>query len=302
MFGSSVGEIAWNIVRHPSRWAHLLTDPARSLYLRQLFLPVALLPFASFAGLATLLIGAPALLVNLASSQASTYDIHFQYAALIDAAVFLAVIETIGRYGAGRPSSRPSVPGGAAARRHRGRAPAVVAVAAERAVRARVLDQIAAAPVDVRRRGGAPCPPGAGVSATYNIVPHLVAPRAHLRVAQPVGGLVLGRARARTCPTRTTSSTWCWTSPSWRPSTRRSSTACMAPDGEFELVFQRDDILVARRRTDAAPSADTGGAASSRGVRVEWPGSASLRRRLADRGWRPAGATSPGRQRGSQSS
>ena len=299
MFGSSVGEIAWNIVRHPSRWAHLLTDPARSLYLRQLFLPVALLPFASFAGLATLLIGAPTLLVNLASSQASTYDIHFQYSALVDAAVFLAVIETIGRYG------------GSARRLDRRYLVALLLVAT-----AFAHWQWAPSPLSVQFEQGywtrsqprqmafddavAAVPAGAGVSTTYNLVPHL-SHRVHVYEWPNPWAVSYWGVEGENLPNPNDVQYLVLDLTVVGPEHRAIVDRLMAPDGEFELVFQRDEILVARRRTGVAPSGDTGGSVVA-GVKVEWPGPALLWPVFANERMAAGAVDVTGRQRGSQSS
>jgi uncharacterized membrane protein len=249
MFGSSVGEIAWNLVRHPGRWAHLLTDPARSQYLRQLFLPVALLPFASFAGLATLLIGAPALLINLASSQASTYDIHFQYAALIDAAVFLAVIETIGRYGGGtRRLDRRYLVAlllVCTVFAHRQWSPSPWSVQFDRGFWIRSQPRQAALDDAV-----AAVPAGAGVSATYNLVPHL----AHrVRIYEWPNPWVISYwgVEGENKPDPKNVQYLVMDLSVVGPEHQEILDGLLAPGGEFERVFERDQVLVARRRTEA---------------------------------------------------
>jgi uncharacterized membrane protein len=249
MFGSSVGEIAWNLVRHPGRWAHLLTDPARSLYLRQLFLPVALLPFASFAGLATLLIGAPALLINLASSQASTYDIHFQYAALIDAAVFLAVIETIGRYGNGtRRLDRRYLVAlllVCTAFAHWQWSPSPLSVQFDRGFWIRAQPRQATFDAAV-----AAVPAYAGISATYNLVPHL-AHRVHVYEWPNPWVISYWGVEGENRPDPKNVQYLVLDLMVVGPEHQAIVDRLLAPGGEFERVFEHDQILVARRRAEA---------------------------------------------------
>ena len=298
IFGSSVGEIAWNVVRHPSRWEHLLTAPARWLYLRQLFLPVALLPFASFAGLATLLVGAPALLVNLASSQASTYDIHFQYAALLDAVIFLAVIETIARYGAGarRLDRRYLVVVLllATAVAHREWSPSPLSLQYGDAYWIRSQPRLSTFDDAV-----AAVPPGAGVSATYNIVPHL---SHRVDIYEWPNPWVVSNwgVRGENLPAPKDVEYLVLDLTVVAPENQEVIDRLMAPDGEFELVFQRDDILVARRRSDAVSSSRSRQDVMAGGT-VEWAGPApgSL---CADRWAAAAGGGVTRRQGGGQPS
>jgi uncharacterized membrane protein len=95
-FGDSAGEILRNLIFHPSRILHLATESDRLTYYQQVLSPVAFLPLAVPLVLA---IGAPQVLVNVASGHAPTHDARFQYTAIILAAVFLATVEAIALLG-----------------------------------------------------------------------------------------------------------------------------------------------------------------------------------------------------------
>jgi uncharacterized membrane protein len=95
-FGDSVGAIMGNLIFHPSRLVHLATQPDRLTYYRQVLAPVAFLPLAAPLVLA---IGAPQVVVNVASGHALTHDARFQYTAIVLAAVFLATVEAVALLG-----------------------------------------------------------------------------------------------------------------------------------------------------------------------------------------------------------
>ncbi len=91
-FGSSLGEIAWNMLIDPTRLTDLATQPDRLSYYWQLLAPVAFLPLAAPAVLA---IGAPQAVINVASGHALTHDIRYHYSAIVLAALFVATVEAI---------------------------------------------------------------------------------------------------------------------------------------------------------------------------------------------------------------
>jgi uncharacterized membrane protein len=74
-FGDSSGEVAYNIVRHPTRVVDAATESGRLDYYRQLLAPVALLPLGS---LPVLLIAGPQLLINVISAFGYTHSIRYR--------------------------------------------------------------------------------------------------------------------------------------------------------------------------------------------------------------------------------
>jgi uncharacterized membrane protein len=166
-FGDSLGAIAINLVTHPGRSFSLVTQPDRLAYYRQLLTPVAFLPLAAIE---VLLIGLPQAAVNSISGHALTHDIRYHYSSIVLAAVFLATVESCARLG-----------GKVAVRR------LLVGIILVTSVAANVA--WSPSPIGLQYRSGiwaAPeprhavvrdalklVPASAGVSATYNLVPHL---------------------------------------------------------------------------------------------------------------------------------
>jgi len=166
-FGGSVGEIVWNVVRHPGRVLSLAAEPDRLNYYTQLLAPVAFLPLAA---LPVLLIGGPQVAVNVISGHSLTHDIRYHYTSIVIAAVFLATVEACAWLG-----------------RRQGRQRFLVGLVAATSLAANVA--WSPSPVGVQFRSGiwaSPqakhaavhralrlVPARAGVSATYYLVPHL---------------------------------------------------------------------------------------------------------------------------------
>lgn len=166
-FGDSVPEIASNIIRQPRMVLETATTPERLTYYTQLFAPVAFVPLLALPVLA---IGAPQLLANVLSAHGYTHEIRYHYSAIVVAAVFLAAVEAVAIFRRRVPVARLLA--------------GLIAVAA---VAANVA--WSPSPVGNHFRSGvwassaphhsalrdalAMVPADAGVSATYYIVPHL---------------------------------------------------------------------------------------------------------------------------------
>jgi uncharacterized membrane protein len=88
--GTSMAQILYNSVRHPSRILRLAFNHDRYKYYSQLLVPVAGMALLAPT---TLLLAIPTLLVNVTDNQGYTYDIKYQYGAFVAAGIFLAVIE-----------------------------------------------------------------------------------------------------------------------------------------------------------------------------------------------------------------
>jgi uncharacterized membrane protein len=93
-FGHSATEILWNMIRHPSHVWDFAVLPDRLEYYRGLVFPVALLAFLSPLPLLTAI---PQLLANILSIHQPTHDIHFHYTPVITVAIFVATIEVFAR-------------------------------------------------------------------------------------------------------------------------------------------------------------------------------------------------------------
>ena len=93
--GGSVGQIAWNVLRHPSRLLGQIFSAAKGKYYLQVFMPVAALCVLAPT---TLVLVVPTLLINVTNNQGYPASIHYQYTAFIAAGVFLAVIEGVAHF------------------------------------------------------------------------------------------------------------------------------------------------------------------------------------------------------------
>jgi uncharacterized membrane protein len=167
-FGESLGEIVRNMVVHPSRLLELATRPDRLTYYWQVLAPVAFLPLAAPL---VLLISAPQTVINVASGHALTHDYKFHYTAIVLAGVFLATVEAMAWAGRGRPAVRRFLVGVLVA------TSLAANVAWSPSPLSRQFDDGIWARPDPRhaivRAALRQVPPDAGVSASYNLIPHL---------------------------------------------------------------------------------------------------------------------------------
>jgi uncharacterized membrane protein len=244
-FGSSLTEIVSTALVHPSRvWDSALAAD-RLTYYWELLAPVGFLPLGSLAAL----IGAPQVLVNVISGHGYTHDARFHYSSAVVAALFVATTRTLGWWGRGRVSR--SVLLGVLA------LSAVVSnVVLSPSPLGREYDSgIWARPsprVDVVREALALVPDGAGVSATYAYVPHLTH-RAHIyEYPNPFRPAHWGlRDEGLPDPDDVVE---------WVVVDRRALGAHaslfdqLVFAGKFQLVFDRDEVAVARRVSRQAAS------------------------------------------------
>ena len=166
-FGTSLPAIAWTMIRHPSRVIRLATHHDRFTYYAQLFWPVGLVCLLEVPVLA---IAAPQLVVNVVSGHGYTHDIRFHYSAIVVAGVFLATVEACasrGRTDAGRRFLAGAVLAAALAG-NVAWSPSPLGVKFHSGIWAHPAPKHAALNAALRM-----VPAGAGVTATYYIVPHL---------------------------------------------------------------------------------------------------------------------------------
>ncbi|HET7518869.1 MAG TPA: DUF2079 domain-containing protein [Actinomycetes bacterium] len=166
-FGDSLGEIVWTMAVHPSRLWDLATLPDRVDYYWHVLGPVAFFPLAAPL---VLLISLPQTVVNVTSGHALTHDSKFHYTSIVLAGVWLATVEAMAFASRGRTTRRVLV--GVLL------AVALVAnVAWSPSPLGRQFDNGWWAGPDPRhatvRAALRVVPDGAGVSASYNLIPHL---------------------------------------------------------------------------------------------------------------------------------
>jgi uncharacterized membrane protein len=93
-FGSSFWSILFNIVRHPSHLFSAIFTWSHVHYYEQLSLPLAFLFVLSPV---TLILIVPTFLLNVANNQSYPADIRFQYTTFVATGLFLALVEGLGR-------------------------------------------------------------------------------------------------------------------------------------------------------------------------------------------------------------
>jgi uncharacterized membrane protein len=239
--GASPAEIAWNAVVHPTRLLDRLLDASALRYAVLMVLPFGLVPVAAPLVAAVAL---PSALVNVLSVVGDHRSITYHYSAMVLAGLALATVEGVRR--------------------------ATVRLAPRRALAGLVATSALAATVlygpsplgvqyregwwpldpdprhDAKRQALATVPPDAPVSATYNLVPHLTHRRViyewpvpfGLREAREWG--VAGEGFPPAVPAR------------WIVLDRQAlhGSGPIAEDllatGRYVVVFDRDDVLVAR--------------------------------------------------------
>jgi uncharacterized membrane protein len=167
-FGASLGEIVWNMVVHPSRLLALATRQDRLDYYWHVLGPVAFFPLAAPL---VLLIAGPQAVINVTSGHALTHDFKFHYTSIVLAGVFLATVEAMAWVGRGREAVRRVLVGVLVA------TSLVANVAWSPSPLGRQFDDGIWARAEPRhaivRAALRQVPPTAGVSASYNLIPHL---------------------------------------------------------------------------------------------------------------------------------
>lgn len=165
--GNSMTAIAYNLVRHPSRWVGNALSHSRWTYYAQLFWPVALVALLEAPVLA---IAGPQLLVNVISGHGYTHDIKYHYSSIVVAGVFLATVEACARWGR-TPAGRRFLVGlvvAASLAANVAWSPSPLGVKFHSGIWATAQPKHAAVNAALRL-----IPEGASVTATYYIVPHL---------------------------------------------------------------------------------------------------------------------------------
>lgn len=242
--GDTPGEMIKNAVAHPSRVTDRLTAPDAQDYMWKMIAPFAFVPLAALGPLA---IGLPQTLVNLLSVNDFTRKITYHYAALVLAALIVATVEAIGsrRFW---PGDRPGV------RRF------LVGLVASTSLAATVAWGISPlgtqfekgwwpGPVDSRRATKeaalARVPDDAAVSATYLFVPHLTHRRRIYEFPNPFKPKNWGVRDEKYPPP--TAADWLVVDRQLLGEEDKAVFENALASGQFQILFNRDDIVVARR-------------------------------------------------------
>src|SRR6266508_1074678 len=245
-FGGSVGEIVWNVVRHPGRVLSLAAQPDRLGYYTQLLAPLAFLPLAA---LPVLLIGGPQLAVNVISGHGLTHDIRYHYTSVVIAAAFLATVEACAWLG-----------------RRPGRQRFLVGLVAATSLAANVAWSPSPIGADFRsgiwaspqakhasvNRALRLVPARAGVSASYSLVPHLTH-RVHIYEFPNPWQVTNWGVRGEN-PPDPGAVDYLVLDTSLNGTQQPLYERLTGPSGGFEVVFASDGIVVAKRaRAGPAP-------------------------------------------------
>ncbi len=239
-FGDSTGSVIAGIVTNPRLVWELVTEQSRIDYYLRLLAPSG---FLALLGLPFLLIAGPQLAANTLTPFATAHDFRFHYTVVPIAAIFFATVEGLALL---RRWSRPLLHLGVivvvagAVLSHRAWSPSPLGREFHSGIWAKRLPRH-----DVFDRAIAQVPPDAGVSASYALIPHLT-----------------HRVRAYEWPNP-------WITGNWGFSDRNPDDPAgvdylvldlaldqepallgrlTAADGEFEVLSEREGLLVARRR------------------------------------------------------
>jgi uncharacterized membrane protein len=166
-FGDSLGQIVWTMVAHPSRLLSLATQEDRLTYYWRVLAPVAFFPLAAPL---VLLIALPQTVVNVTSGHALTHDFHYHYTSIVLAGVFLATVEGMAWAARGRTARRllVAVLVATSLMTNVAWSPSPISRMYDDGFWARPEPRHATVRAALRL-----VPADAGVSASYNLIPHL---------------------------------------------------------------------------------------------------------------------------------
>jgi uncharacterized membrane protein len=249
-FGDSLGEIAWNMVAHPSRLLDLATQPDRLTYFWRLLAPVAFFPLAAPL---VLLLSLPQTVVNITSGHALTHDFRYHYSAIVLTGVFLATVEGMAWLGRSQTARRGLVGALVATSLAANVAwsPSPIGRSFDDGYWARPQPRHAAMRAALRL-----VPDDAGVSASYTLIPHLTH-RTHAYEFPNPWRVVNWGAHGENPPDPDAVS-WLVIDERLLGSMRPLYERLLSPSGGYRKVFESDGVVVARRgNAREGPEADS---------------------------------------------
>lgn len=240
-FGNSMVEIVWTMVRHPSRLYRVAFLADRLTYFRQMVLPLGGL---SLLYAPALLIAAPQTVVNIISIHQPTHDIKYHYSSIAIAALFIGAVEASAWFT--RRGRIWTVALGAYI--------VVCALAANVAWSPSPLGRdfelawARGAPANHRaiNQALALVRPDDKVTATYYLVPHLTHRQYIYEFPNPFVVTNWG-VNGEDPPAKSTSNVLVLDT-AVNGYSQVVYEELVAPDGPFRIVFERDGIVVARRK------------------------------------------------------
>jgi len=240
-FGTSLGSVLVGMVTHPAKVASMATAADRLTYYVKLLGPLGFV--VPLLGLPFLLIAGPQLGVNVLSTLPGTHDIRFQYSAAVVAAIFIATVEGLGLL--------------------RRVAPRFTRIAVATLIVSALVANIAWSPSPLGRdfdtgiwarrtarhdtfdKAVSLVPKGAGVAASYYLIPHLTHRRFAYEWPNP---FILGNwgVNDEHPPDgRTAEYLVLDTVLGQEPALLERLTR---PGGDYDVILDEDGVVVARRR------------------------------------------------------
>ena len=243
-FGNSLPAIAWTMVRHPTRWIRLATHHDRFTYYAQLLWPVGLVCLLELPVLA---IAGPQLLINVTSGHGYTHDIRFHYSSIVAAGVFVATVEACARRGRTAAGQR-FVAGlvlACALAANVAWSPSPLSVKFHSGIWAKPAAKHGALNAAIHL-----VPSGAGVAATYYVVPHLT--HRSLIYEYPNPWITSNWGVADRNPADPSKVDWMVVDTTLLGTQSKLFSELVGT--EFEVVFDRSGIVVAHRVHAGVPN------------------------------------------------
>jgi uncharacterized membrane protein len=240
--GASLGEIARNIVLHPTRPLRLLGRPRTRDYALKMLGPLGFI--GPFLGLAALLVAGPQLGVNLLVEVQNGATIKSQYASIPIVGIFLGLAEGMALL-ATRPRARRAFVTGLVICSLAGTHLWGLGPLGRPEERGNWSRRPASA-IAVREEARNLVPPTAGVAASWDLVTHFTHRQAAYEFPNPWRSSNYGPSGNEVGDPTTVD----WIAVDTAvlgPSDAHLLAALTAPDGGFEIVFSRSEVVVARR-------------------------------------------------------
>ena len=239
-YGKSLPEVVWAILRHPDRVVNDAVQPDRLRFYRDLTLPWGGLPLA---GPLMLLMALPQMLASVIGASPYARMIRYQYTAVMIAPIVIAAIEGGWRLWRFQPVRR-LLPAWMILCAY------VTNVAWSPSPIGNFYGSTWARPsprVDTMRAALSHVPPDAAVSATYSLLPHLSHRRQIYDWPNPFVPRVWGNRDCQNLPDPARIDYLAVDRTQVGTAEQRLVADMLAAGGPFQIVFDRDGVLVARR-------------------------------------------------------
>jgi uncharacterized membrane protein len=238
--GTSLQEILFNMVRHPSRVLGPMTQADRLTYWRKLLFPIGLLALLS----PLVLIAGPQALVNGLASHSPSHDIRFHYSSLIEVGLMLAMVDAFVRIARRGDAARIFVVvvlSVAAVAANREWSPSPIGRDYRTGIWAHATPHGTIFDKAVHMAKGSD-----GVAATYLLVPHLTHRKYIYEFPNP-WHIVNWDPSFRNAPPKLNTVNLLVLDRGLLGDTTDLFDQLTSPRGSFRIVFDQDNVVVARR-------------------------------------------------------